>query len=315
MLIFNKFSIQTTMSHSKGRRSAMRNIALTTSGIGLGFSALSCKTESDNPAEKTALAETDQPLKGNINHSACYWCYNSMPLEDFAKSAADLGLKGIDLLKPEEWAIAEKYGLKCAVATDTFASITDGFNDPANHKELQEKYKGLIDKASAQGIKNVIVFSGNKRDLTEEEGLANCAEGLAPLTQYAEEKNVVLIMELLNSKIDHNDYQCDTTPWGVKLCERLGSESFKLLYDIYHMQIMEGDVIRTINDYHQYIAHYHTGGVPGRHEITDVQELNYPAIMKAILATGYEGYVAQEFIPTYEDKIAALDEAVKICDV
>ncbi|MDP5045084.1 hydroxypyruvate isomerase family protein [Leeuwenhoekiella sp. W20_SRS_FM14] len=302
------------MSHSNGRRNALKNIALTTSGISLGLTALSCK-DSPNSSEATIATTEDDSLKGNVNHSACYWCYGSMPLDEFAKSAAGLGLKGIDLLKPEEWEVAEKYGLKCAVATDTFANIQDGFNDKNNHASLQEQYSVLIDKASAQGIKNVIVFSGNRRELSEDEGLVNCAEGLAPLVKQAEEKNVVLIMELLNSKIDHKDYQCDHTPWGVKLCELIGSENFKLLYDIYHMQIMEGDVIRTIKDYHSYIAHYHTGGVPGRHEINDGQELNYPAIIKAILETGYTGYVAQEFIPTYDDKIAALREGIKICDV
>ena len=301
------------MSHSKSRRNALKNIALTTGGVSLGLSALSCK-ETSEEYEQVA-AEEEQALKGNINHSACYWCYNSFPLDAFAKDAAELGLKGIDLLKPEEWETAAKYGLECAVATESFASITNGFNDPANHKELQEKYARLIDQASEAGIKNVIVFSGNKRELSEEEGLANCAEGLAPLVKQAEEKNVVLIMELLNSKIDHADYQCDNTPWGVALCERLGSEHFKLLYDIYHMQIMEGDVIRTIQDYNQYFAHYHTGGVPGRNEITEVQELNYPAIMRAIKDTGYTGFVAQEFIPTYPDKIAALKEGIRICDV
>ena len=301
------------MSHSKSRRNALKNIALTTGGVSLGLSALSCKETSEE--QEQVAAEKEQALKGNINHSACYWCYNSFPLDTFAKDAAELGLKGIDLLKPEEWETAAKYGLECAVATESFASITNGFNDPANHKDLQEKYARLIDQASEAGIKNVIVFSGNKRELSEEEGLANCAEGLAPLVKQAEEKNVVLIMELLNSKIDHADYQCDNTPWGVALCERLGSEHFKLLYDIYHMQIMEGDVIRTIQDYNQYFAHYHTGGVPGRNEITEVQELNYPAIMRAIKDTGYTGFVAQEFIPTYPDKIAALKEGIRICDV
>ena len=301
------------MNHSNGRRKALKSIAITTSGIGLGLTALNCKEKSKNEAVNLEIDK--KILKGNINHSACYWCYETMPLNDFAKSAKELGLKGIDLLKPEEWETAEKYGLKCAVATDTFANIQEGFNDRANHSELQKKYKVLIEKASAQGIKNVIVFSGNKRELSEEEGLVNCAEGLAPLVKQAEEQNVVLIMELLNSKIDHKDYQCDHTQWGVKLCELIASDNFKLLYDIYHMQIMEGDVIRTIKDYHSYIAHYHTGGVPGRHEINDSQELNYPAIMKAILETGYEGYVAQEFIPTYDNKMVALKEGVHICDV
>ena len=302
------------MSHANSRRKALKNIALTTSGLSLGLAALSCKDESN----KDNLDDSDQreiALKGNINHSACYWCYSGMPLDDFAQSAAELGLKGIDLLKPEEWETAEKYGLKCAVATDSFANIENGFNDRANHASLQEQYSLLIDKAAAQGIKNVIVFSGNRRLLSREDGLQNCADGLTPLVKKAQEKNVVLIMELLNSKIDHKDYQCDHTQWGVDLCKLLDSENFKLLYDIYHMQIMEGDVIRTINEHHKYIAHYHTGGVPGRHEINDAQELNYPAIIKAILDTGFTGYVAQEFIPTYPDKIAALQEGVKICDV
>ncbi|MAW94254.1 MULTISPECIES: TIM barrel protein [unclassified Leeuwenhoekiella] len=302
------------MGHSKGRRTALKNIALATSGASLGLSALSCNNEKKEQAQEN-LGEEQTALKGNINHAACYWCYGDMPLDNFAQGAAELGLKGIDLLRPEEWEVAENHGLKCSVATDTFANIENGFNDPANHADLQAQYAKLIDKAAAKGIKNVIVFSGNRRDLSDEEGIANCAEGLQPLVKQAEENDVVLIMELLNSKVDHKDYQCDHTAWGAQLCERIGSDNFKLLYDIYHMQIMEGDVIHTIRDYNQYIAHYHTGGVPGRNEINASQELNYPAIMKAILETGYDGYVAQEFIPTYEDKLAALQEGVRICDV
>ncbi len=301
------------MSHSNGRRTALKNIALATSGASLGITALSCKIETKE--EEKQVVEEEQALKGNINHAACYWCYGSLPLDEFAKGASEIGLKGIDLLKPEEWEVVEQYGIVCSVATETFANIENGFNDPANHADLQEKYTGLIDKAAGKGIKNVIVFSGNRRELSDEEGIANCAIGLQPLVKQAEEKGVTLIMELLNSKIDHKDYQCDHTAWGAELCERLGSDNFKLLYDIYHMQIMEGDVIRTIRDYNQYIAHYHTGGVPGRNEINDGQELNYPAIMKAIVETGYTGFVAQEFIPTYDDKLAALQEGVRICDV
>lgn len=301
------------MSHSNGRRTALKNIALATSGASLGITVLSCKSEAKE--EEKQVVEEEQALKGNISHAACYWCYGSLPLDEFVKGASEIGLKGIDLLKPEEWEVVEQYGIVCSVATETFANIENGFNDPANHKDLQEKYAGLIDKAADKGIKNVIVFSGNRRELSDEEGIANCAIGLEPLVKQAEEKGVILIMELLNSKIDHKDYQCDHTAWGAQLCERLGSDNFKLLYDIYHMQIMEGDVIRTIRDYNQYIAHYHTGGVPGRNEINDGQELNYPAIMKAIVETGYTGFVAQEFIPTYDDKLAALKEGVRICDV
>ena len=303
------------MSHSSGRRKALKNIALGTSGVSLGLAALGCKDVKSEEKAVAAIPIKEAALKGNINHSACYWCYNNIPLDEFAKDAAGLGLKAIDLLTPQEWDIVEKHGLKCSVATDNFASITDGFNDRKNHALLQEQYKDLIIKAGDRNIPFVICFSGSQRNLSDEEGLSNCAMGLEPLVKLAEEKGVVLIMELLNSKVNHPDYQCDKTPWGVQLCDKIGSDNFKLLYDIYHMQIMEGDVIATIRDNHQYIAHYHTGGVPGRNEINDSQELNYAAIMKAIVETGFKGYVAQEFVPTYTDKIAALKEGVHICDV
>ena len=254
-------------------------------------------------------------LKGNVNHSACYWCYNTIPLDDFARSCAEMGLKGIDLLDPNGWKIAQKYGLTCSLGTDHFIEIANGFNDPKNHGHLLTNYSELIAKAADAGIKQLIVFSGNRNGLKDTDGLENCAKGLDPLVQLAEKKGVTLVMELLNSKVDHKDYQCDRTPWGVALVDKIGSSNFKLLYDIYHMQIMEGDVIATIKQYHSYFTHYHTGGVPGRHEINDSQELNYPVIIKAILATGFTGFVAQEFIPTYEDKISALKEGILICDV
>ena len=173
----------------------------------------------------------------------------------------------------------------------------------------------MIVKASDAGIERVIVFSGNRNGISDEEGIEQCAIGLAPLIKIAEKKNMTLLMELLNSKVDHSDYQCDRTPWGVRLADKIGSNNFKLLYDIYHMQIMEGDLIATINQYHPYIGHYHTGGVPGRNEINTSQELNYPAIVKAILATGFDGYIAQEFIPKNPDKLSALKEAIAICSV
>ena len=254
-------------------------------------------------------------LKSKINHSVCRWCYQSIPLDTFAKACKELGIQAIDLLKPSEWETVEKYGLVCSMATDDFASIPNGFNNVGNHQELQKAYKGLIKKASEHGIKNVICFSGNRNGMDDEIGIENCAQGLMPLLEYAEKLNVNLVMELLNSKVDHQDYMCDHTHWGVKLAKRLGKPNFKLLYDIYHMQIMEGDVIRTIRDNHKYIIHYHTGGVPGRNEINDSQELNYPAIMKAIYETGFDGYVAQEFIPTYDDELSALKEGIRICDI
>ena len=254
-------------------------------------------------------------LKSSINHSVCRWCYNGIPFETFCEQAKGVGVTSIELTGPDDWPVLKRYGLTCARGTFGLASIPDGFNEQANHAKLQEGYKTLIAQAADHGIPQVIVFSGNRRDLTDEEGLENCAVGLDPLVKEAEAKGVTISMELLNSKVNHPDYMCDHTDWGVALAEKIGSPRFKLLYDIYHMQIMEGDIIATIRDNHQYISHYHTGGVTGRNEINDSQELNYPAIMRAILETCCDGDVAQEVIPTDPDKIKALEEGIKICDV
>jgi hydroxypyruvate isomerase len=265
----------------------------------------------------SSLKKSSKPmsLKGNINHSACRWCYNNVPMEEFLDAAKDIGLKGIDLLGPDEWQLAIDKGMTCSISTGDKFGITKGFNDPSLHQALYDNYTNLIPKAAELGIKNIICFSGNRNGLSDDQGLINCAKGLKPIVKLAEQHGVKIVMELLNSKVNHPDYQCDHTPWGAALCEMVGSESFKLLYDIYHMQIMEGDVIATIQQYHQYIGHYHTGGVPGRHEIDETQELYYPAIMKAILETGFTGFVAQEFVPSWEDPLKALAEGVKICDV
>ena len=238
-----------------------------------------------------------------------------MPLEELIEGAQEIGIKSIEILGPDDWKTVQKNGLTCAMATGKPASIENGFNEPKNHAELRNGYATLINQAADDGLQQVICFSGNRRDITDEQGLENCAVGLEPLVKLAETRNITLVMELLNSKVNHKDYMCDKTPWGVKLVEKIGSPNFKLLYDIYDMQIMEGDIIATIRDYNQYISHYHTGGVPGRHEINDSQELNYPAIMQAILDTGYKGFVGQEFVPTWDDKLAALKEGVQICDV
>lgn len=303
------------MTKPNNRREVIKKLALGTSLLGLTGVMASCETKTKEQKVEEPVEPVPVGLKGNVNHSTCRWCYDSIPLEEFLEKSAEIGLKGIDLLKPSEWEAAKKYGLECSMGTDDFADIENGFNDPANHAALQEKYMGLISQAAEFGVKNVICFSGNKRELSEEEGIENCAIGLKPLIEHAEKVGVIVFMELLNSKVDHKDYQCDHTPWGVALAKKLDSPNFKLLYDIYHMQIMEGDVIATIQEYNEYIGHYHTGGVPGRHEINDAQELNYPGIIKAILKTGFKGYVAQEFIPTYDDKMAALKEGVLICDV
>jgi len=253
--------------------------------------------------------------KNNINHSVCQWCYNDIPLDKLCEAAREIGIKSIDLLNADQWATAARYQLTCAMAYATPIGLSRGFNDVSLHETLLKDYSMNIPKAAAAGLKNVICFSGNANGLSAEQGLENCAKGLDPVLKIAARHGITVCMELLNSKVDHKDYQCDHTPWGVALCEKTGADNFKLLYDIYHMQVMEGDVIATIRKYTRYIAHYHTGGVPGRNEIDERQELFYPAIMQAIVATGFKGYVAQEFIPHDADKLASLRKGIDICDV
>ena len=250
---------------------------------------------------------------GALRQSVCRWCYANVPLEELARGARDIGLASVELLEPSEWPVVQKLGLTCAMANGV-TKIANGFNRIENHAEY---VPGMIDRIRAcaeAGLPNVICFSGNRKGLADEQGLANCAIGLKQIVGEAEKRGVTVCMELLNSRVNHGDYMCDHTAWGVELVKRVGSERFKLLYDIYHMQIMEGDVIRTIQDHHSYIAHYHTGGVPGRHEIDDTQELNYPAISRAIKATGFTGFVAQEFLPV-RDWRTSLRDAVVRCAV
>ncbi|MCA4898844.1 MAG: hydroxypyruvate isomerase family protein [Bacteroidota bacterium] len=267
------------------------------------------------PQIAKSMEALPEAVKGKINHSVCQWCYSDIPLDELCAAAKRMGIKSIDLLNSTQWATAAKYGLTCAMAYANDWGLQRGFNNPAFHEQLLKDYSTNIPKAADAGLKNVICFSGNANGLTYEQGLENCARGLEPVMKVAEKYNMLVSMELLNSKVDHKDYQCDRTDWGVKLCEKLGSPNFKLLYDIYHMQIMEGDVIATIRKNIRYISHFHTGGVPGRHEIDDTQELYYPTIMKAIVETGFTGFVAQEFIPAKPNKLKSLKKAVKICDV
>lgn len=254
-------------------------------------------------------------LKGRINHSVCRWPYNNIPLENLCIAAKEIGISSIELVGPEEWPMLKKYDLDCAMPWGAGLGLERGFNNPDLHDELVEDYKRVIPLVAEAGFKQIICFSGNRNGIDDETGWRNCEKGIKRLLKTAEDNDVIMSMELLNSKVDHADYQCDKTPWGVELADRVGSENFKLLYDIYHMQIMEGDVIRTIRDYHEYFSHYHTGGVPGRNEIDETQELYYPAIMEAIVETGFEGYVGQEFIPTWDDPMEALGQGVNICDV
>ncbi|MGQ0714723.1 MAG: hydroxypyruvate isomerase family protein [Gemmatimonadaceae bacterium] len=270
------------------------------------------------PGAGMARAGEPQPAAASFKHSVCRWPYRQLTVEELSRMARELGLHSVELLEPEEWAIARQHGLACAVGyatvPDPRTRLTRGFNRRANHEWLIPAYQRAIPLAAAAGVPNLICFSGNREGQDDEEGLEVCASGITALLPLAERNRVTVCMELLNSKVDHADYQCDRTAWGVALAKRVGSERFTLLYDIYHMQIMEGDVIRTIRDNYQYIGHYHTAGVPGRHEIDASQELNYPAIMRAIAETGFSGYVAQEFIPT-RDPRTSLAEAVEICRV
>jgi len=296
------------MASNINRRNALKNIVAGTAAIGVssGLSALAMdKPESNEPLK----------LKGNINHAVCRWCFSSFEVEALCIEAKKIGIKGIDLVGPKDWPTLKKHGLESTMCNGAEINLVDGFNDEKFHEKLIKNYTEMIPLVAAAGYKNLICFSGNRRGKDDETGWNNCVKGLKQLIPLAEKHNVVLVMELLNSKLNHKDYQCDRTSWGAELCKRVGSENFKLLYDIYHMQIDEGDVIRNIRDYHQYIAHYHTAGVPGRNEIDDTQELYYPAIMKAIAETGFKGYVAQEFIPKHADKIASLKKAVEICDI
>lgn len=294
------------MENKSNRRSVLKKIVGTTAVLGSSISI----GEAFAANEKILGTK----LNGKINHSVCRWCYKDIEFETLCKEAVRIGLKSVELTGPEEWPILKKYGLTSAMPWGAGKGIVDGFNDPKLHDELVASYEEIFPKLKAAGLDKVICFSGNRKGMSSEQGLANCAAGLRRLMPSAEKHGITMVMELLNSKVNHKDYMCDTTPWGAALCDAVGSESFKLLYDIYHMQIMEGDVIATIKKYHTYIGHYHTGGVPGRNEIDDTQELNYPAIMKAIVDTGYKGFVGQEFIPK-RDPITSLAQGVQICDI
>jgi hydroxypyruvate isomerase len=266
-------------------------------------------------AQLEAEARADEPIKpkGNIKQSVCRWCYGKIPLEKLASEAAKMGYRSIELLKPDEYLKIQSSGLTCAMLMGT-GPIDNCLNRKENHDRCERELKQAIDFAADHKLPSVICFSGNRKGMPDDEGLENCAIGLKRVVGHAEQKKVMVCMELLNSKVNHKDYMCDRTPWGVNLVKKVGSPQFKLLYDIYHMQIMEGDVIATIRANKEYIAHYHTGGVPGRHEIDETQELNYPAIIKAILATGYQGFLGQEYIPA-RDPLASLAQGFRICDV
>ena len=294
------------MSHEISRRLALGRLA----GVSAAAVAVGSLAHRAEGAEEPAPVK----LKGRINHSVCRWCYGRLSLDDLCKAAKSMGIASIDLCGPNEWPTLKKYGLTCAMAHGAGMGIGRGFNRVESHDKRVESFEALIPKAAKAGLENVICMSGNREGLDDEQGMKNCAIGVKRLMTLAEAKKVNVVMELLNSRYDHKDYQCDHTAWAVELCKMVGSERFKLLYDIYHMQLMEGDLINTIKKNIQYIAHFHTGGVPGRHEIDETQEITYPAVMRAIAESGFKGFVAQEFIPK-RDPLESLRQAIQICDV
>ncbi|HSI35236.1 MAG TPA: TIM barrel protein [Tepidisphaeraceae bacterium] len=303
-----------------------RNVLLGAATAAIAASAVSA---AEQPAGLIAKPQpTENVVKnGRINHSVCHWCYNSIKLPEFAPIAKKMGLKAIDLIQPKDFPVLKEHGLIGSMTSHPVINIEVGLNRKENHEKMLPALREAIEATAAEGWSNVICFSGNRHlkkkskdaplegKISDEEGIKVCAEALKQVMALAEQKKVTVCMELLNSRVNHPDYMCDKSAWGIELCKAVGSERFKLLYDIYHMQIMEGDIIRTIKRDHQYFGHYHTGGNPGRNEIDETQELNYPAIMRAILDIKYTGFVAQEFIPARANKIASLAQGVQICDV
>jgi hydroxypyruvate isomerase len=254
-----------------------------------------------------------QARKGRLKQGVARWCFSKWSIEELCANAARVGIQGIDLLEPADWPVVKKHGLAPSIVSGG-GTIPVGFNRKENHDKLIEGLRANITRAAAEGIPNVITFSGNRQGLSDQEGLLNCVAGLERIKGLAEEKGVTVCMELLNSKVNHKDYQCDHTAWGAEVCKRVNSPRVKLLYDVYHMQIMEGDIIRTIRENIQYIGHFHTGGNPGRNEIDGTQELNYRAIAQAVAELGFTGFFSHEFVPK-RDPLQSLREAVEICEV
>jgi hydroxypyruvate isomerase len=251
---------------------------------------------------------------GRLKQSVARWTYRDIPMREFCRAVAEMGLTAMDLLEEPEWPIAREFGLTCSMAYAGGGTIRDGLNVVANHEAIVRSFERTIPRAAASGVANVITFFGNRRGMSDEAAIANCVAGLNRVKTVAEDHGVTICVELLNSRVNHPDYQGDRTAFGLAVVKAVASPRVKLLYDIYHMQIMEGDLIATIKAQHDSIGHYHTGGVPGRHELDDRQEVNWPAVCRAIVETGFRGYVAHEFVPT-RDPLTSLREAVALCDV
>jgi len=292
------------MTKELSRRNMLQGLALGSATVAAWQGGLISAQE--------AVVETLK-VKGNIRQSVSYWCYGSYPLEELADICKNLGMVGIDLLGPDQWETMLKKEMIVTMGNVPGAGISNGFNHVENHDKLVEAFEKWIPEAAKMKVPNLICMSGNRNGMGDEQGIENCVKGLQRVVPFAEKHGITLHMELLNSK-DHRDYHADTTPWGAEVARKISSERFKLLYDIYHMQRMEGDLINNIREFKDVIGHYHTGGNPGRNEIDETQEINYPSVMKAILETDYKGFVAHEFVPKRRDKIASLRQAVEICD-
>ena len=295
------------MNHNKlSRRTFIRSSSLIAAGTIAGTMA--------RAGHAITADDVDRVVKnGRINQSVSKWCYGKFSLEEMCAVGKKMGLKAIDLLGPNDFPTLKKHGLACSMVNTH--GLTKGINRKENHEECLAKIRTAIDAAAEYKYPNVISFPGNRKGMPDDVGVENSVIALKKIVGYAEKKNVTICLEYLNSKVNHKDYMFDKMSWGVEVCKKVGSESVKILYDIYHAQIMEGDIIRTLRDNKEYIGHYHTGGNPGRNEIDETQELYYPAIMRAIVKTGYKGYVAHEFVPKKKDQIASLAYAVRICDV
>ncbi|MBN1359992.1 MAG: TIM barrel protein [Sedimentisphaerales bacterium] len=287
------------------RRKLMRNTSLMAAGAVAAHLAGRTDAAASEAVERVAT-------KGRINQSVSRWCYGSWSLDQLCQISKQLGIKAIDLLDPADFATVKKHGLVCALANSH--SLTNGLADTRYQEGCIAKLREVIDATSDAGFPNVVAFPGNRRNIPDDVGIENTVAALKQVVGHAEQKKVTICLEYLNSKVNHRDYMFDNMAWGVEVCKRVGSERVKILYDIYHAQIMEGDIIRTLRDNEDYIGHYHTGGNPGRNEIDESQELYYPAIMRAIAETGFTGYVAHEFVPK-GDPLQALTYAARICDV
>ena len=284
-----------------------RTAILTTGAAGLGLMVPGADALGEQPGARAVR-------NGRLRQSVSRWCYESIPLPEFCRAVAALGMTAIDLLEEPEWTVVRDHGLICSMGYGGGGTIENGLNVRANHDTVVRNFEKSLPKAAALGVPNIITFFGNRRGMSDGEASDNCIAALNRIKPIAESTGVMVCVELLNSKVDHKDYQGDRTPFGVQIVKAVDSPRVKLLYDIYHMQIMEGDLIRTIQDNHQRIAHYHTGGVPGRHELDATQEVNWPAVCTAIAATGFTGFVAHEFVPT-RDPLTSLRQAVTDCDV